>query len=46
MSSEATIMKMTQVAVNGQPNSLLQIDPIRYPVKIMVIGPISASTSE
>jgi len=39
-------MKMTQVAVNGQPNSLWHTDPIRYPHKIMVIGPISASTSE
>ncbi len=38
-------MKMTQVVVNGQPNSLLVIDPIRYPQRTMVIGPSSASTS-
>ena len=38
-------MKMTQVAVNGQPNSELQTEPIRYPHKIIVIGPSSASTS-
>jgi hypothetical protein len=24
-------MKMTQVVVNGQPNSELQTEPIRYP---------------
>jgi hypothetical protein len=29
ISTVATIMKMTQVVVNGQPNSLLQTEPIR-----------------
>jgi hypothetical protein len=29
ISTVATIMKMTQVVVNGQPNSLWQIEPSR-----------------